>query len=239
MNIPKPIRLLGARIHPVQATTVLAYVAERIQARKKALLFPINIHILLELADHPTLKREYEKNARIIFSDGVPLVWLSRLMGTPLAERVSGTDVVERILLTQNRVFLLGSSQSVLTRMKQKYPSICGTYSPPYAKQWTEEEHARILAHIHKASPRILLAGVGPMKQEKWILAYFKKTPAYIGIPVGSAFDILSGAKPRAPMIMQNIGLEWLWRVMLEPKRLFLRYIKDMVRLTKLIILYQ
>lgn len=193
----------------------------------------MNIHILTELSKDMKFRQKHGL-ASIIFCDGVPLVWLSRLCGMALPERVSGTDLVKTLLTSNYRVFLLGSSNDVLKVMKKKYKNTCGTYSPSYATVWGAEENKKIIKRINKYQTDILLVGVGPLKQERWIIDNKDNVNSQIMVGVGSAFDILSGKTPRAPRILRNIGLEWAWRLVLEPNRLARRYGKGFLFLIKM-----
>ena len=228
MNVPKPIAILETKIHPVRFGDVLRYIEHSVKNKHRAVLFPMNIHIFIELSKDSHFKHKHE-SANIIFCDGVPLIWLSKLKSLSLPERISGTNLTDALLMSDYRIFLLGSSNEVLEKMKKKYINICGTYSPPYATEWGNEENKKIIKRIHDSRADILLIGVGPLKQERWVVKYKNIIKTPIIIAVGSAFDILSGNNPRAPKIMQYLGLEWVWRILLEPKRLGYRYCKDSI----------
>jgi N-acetylglucosaminyldiphosphoundecaprenol N-acetyl-beta-D-mannosaminyltransferase len=242
MVIPKPVYLLHTKIHPVTSNQVLLNIKEAITKNKQLIIFPINIHILVELSKHPNFRPIHEK-ADIIFTDGVPLIWLSSLYKQNLPERVSGTDLVENLLLSKKfRIFLLGSKIDNLKKIVYKYNSaqnfpICGFHSPPIMERWSQTEVNKINQLIILSRANIILVGVGPLKQERFISTDLKINNRKIVIGVGSAFDILSGSKIRAPKIMQWMGLEWLWRLILEPKRLTARYIYDALFMLKIILI--
>lgn len=200
------------------------------KSKKRLIVFPMNIHVIAELSKNQAFKTKHQR-ADILFADGAPLVFLSKLKNTPLPERISGTDLVNDMLTRERCIFLLGSSPDVLAIMGKKFASICGVYSPPYARTWTREENQKIIRLINKAKTKILLVGVGPLKQEQWICSHFSQTCARVAIGVGSAFDIISGITPRAPVLLQKLGLEWAWRIAMEPKRLLPRYVGDVFSL--------
>lgn len=233
----KSTHILGQRVDRVTLKQIVSNIDTSIVSNKHQLIFPMNIHILVELSKDQTLKRLHEKTASVIFADGMPLVWLSRWKKTPINERVSGTDLAETLLISNYRVFLLGSSPEVLAKMKKKYRSIVGTHSPPFKDTWSQRENQEIVSLIQESRASVLLVGLTPPKQERWLIKYFHETLSLVGIGVGSAFDILSGKTPRAPKKLKDNGLEWLWRILMEPTRLAPRYISDAMFLTLLSLL--
>ncbi|MGD0522091.1 MAG: WecB/TagA/CpsF family glycosyltransferase [Terracidiphilus sp.] len=176
----------------------------------------------------------------LVLPDGMPLVWASGLLGCPLAERVTGVDLVPRLADLSARkgygIFLLGGKGNVAERaaklLERNYPGvrIVGTYSP------TEEhiarlDHSDILHRIHAAKPEILLVALGNPKQEKWIWIHRKRLGVPVAMGVGGSFEILVGDVRRAPKWIQHCGLEWLMRLVQEPSRLGPRYVRDFMGL--------
>jgi N-acetylglucosaminyldiphosphoundecaprenol N-acetyl-beta-D-mannosaminyltransferase len=223
-----PISLLGQRVDQVSTQQVRNFLQDRLHKKQKTLLFAMNIHILLQLEKEKTFKKEHQQ-ADIIFADGVPLLWFSHFTGHPLSERVSGTDLVESLLQQKKwRIYVIGPPLSTINSLQMKFPrTVCGFYTPPFGEKWNSAVNKKILKEIDQKKPEIIFVAVGPLKQEKWLLNFFSQTPAIIGMGVGSALEILAGEKPRAPKLMKDYGFEWLWRVLLEPKRLFKRYVYD------------
>ncbi len=228
--------VLGQRVDCVTFAQTYQAIVEATKLRPRRIpsyFFALNLHILLELSEN-SIFAALHNQAEIIFADGVPLLWLSRATSRPLPERVSGTDLVEKILQERQNVFLLGSTPEVLTAVTKKYPkAVVGSYSPPFGKAWTKKVDEQIIQRIKKSRAKIVMVGVGPLKQERWLLTHLPKTSAAVGMGVGSAFDILAGKTPRAPRLWQSLGLEWVWRVLLEPHRLAKRYIYDILRLLR------
>jgi N-acetylglucosaminyldiphosphoundecaprenol N-acetyl-beta-D-mannosaminyltransferase len=176
------------------------------------------------------------RKCTLVLADGMPLVWASRWMGVPLRERVTGADLIPRLLHLSadkgRRIFLLGateerSAQAAL-RIQKDYPGaqICGRFCPPFGPLETMD-HQAILDAITAAQPDILLVAFGCPKQEKWLNMHrdMLKVPVCVG--VGASIDFLSGHQSRAPEWLQRTGMEWVYRLASEPRRLAMRYIED------------
>jgi N-acetylglucosaminyldiphosphoundecaprenol N-acetyl-beta-D-mannosaminyltransferase len=178
----------------------------------------------------------------LVVPDGMPLLWVSKLLNCPLRERVCGVDMVPRLaelaVRRGYRIFLLGAKEAVSRKaaenLQAMYPDleICGRYSPPMSPL-EHMDHDDILRRIDDARPDILLVAFGNPKQEKWIAMHRDRlaVPACIG--VGGTLDFLAGAVPRAPRWMRGMGLEWFYRCSQEPVRLSRRYISNAASLAK------
>lgn len=239
---PRQTHIFSIPVSAISLLETLQFIAQYIHKKKKAIILPLNLHILTHAIFNN--QQEWYKTASVVFADGVPIQWLCWLDRSPLPSRVSGTDLVEQLLRTNNKIFLLGGTPAVLQLMTQKFNTktqkpIVGAYAPSYSNDWNTSETTHIRALICKSRADIVLVGVGYPKQELWIIQNAPYVSAKIFIAVGSAFDILSGTTPRSPQWIKNIGLEWLWRILLEPKRLAPRYARDVLLFTKLIIMRQ
>ncbi|OGG11767.1 hypothetical protein A2Z00_05375 [Candidatus Gottesmanbacteria bacterium RBG_13_45_10] len=219
---------------------VLKKITQAESKKKKLLLFALNVHSLHLMSEQKKVTQAY-LTADIVFPDGVPILWLLRIKKYPRCGRVSGTDLVKTLLKTKGmKIFLLGSTDYVLNKMVQKYGlvkkggTIAGFYGPPQGETFLENRHIREL--IHQSRANVLLVSLGQPKQEVWLAKNFRYLPVYVGIGVGSAFDILSGKTPRAPKWFRESGFEWLWRIILEPRRLAKRYWEDCTFLLRLIL---
>ncbi len=169
----------------------------------------------------------------LVLPDGMPLVWASRFMGTPLKERVTGADLLPRLAelsqRKQRRLFLLGAteqhSSAAAKWIMSHYPGaqIAGRYSPPFGSI-DDMDHDYILDLIKEASVDILLVAFGNPKQEKWLAMHRSRLQVPLCIGVGASLDFLSGTHARAPEWMQRSGLEWIHRFYKEPRRLGSRY---------------
>ena len=235
----KSTKVLSQRVDLVSLEDVFSLVKKSIKKKKQNLFFALNINILVQLNKNGLFKKKHEQVAKVIFADGVPIIWLSVFTKNKLSERVAGTDLTEMILKEGRfKVFLLGSSNDVLGQAKNKYKAVCGVYAPPMNDVWPFKEKYKIIQKISKSGANILLVAVGPLKQEKWLVANFDQlSDCFVGIGVGSALDILVGDKPRAHKLLKDSGLEWLWRLFLEPRRLVKRYFMDFISLLKIIFL--
>lgn len=178
----------------------------------------------------------------LVLADGAPLVWASHLLGTGLRERVAGSDLVPQLarLSAQRgyRIFLLGaeeeSSAGAASWMEKNCPGVCitGRYSPK-CQPLEEMDHEEILSRIKAAEPDILLVAFGNPKQEKWLAMHRFRLDVPVCIGVGGSFDFLSGKVSRAPLWMQQRGMEWFYRMMQEPSRLAHRYLSNAVGLVR------
>jgi N-acetylglucosaminyldiphosphoundecaprenol N-acetyl-beta-D-mannosaminyltransferase len=172
----------------------------------------------------------------LVLPDGMPLVWISRLLGNPLKERVSGADMVPRLaqLSAQKgyRIYLLGGRPGVGERaakvLQDLHPgvNIVGHHSPPLA-DLERMDHGDALDRIRAAKPDILLVAFGNPKQEKWIRMHARRSGVPVSMGIGGTLDMLVGDVRRAPMWMQRRGLEWLGRCAQEPGRLLPRYARN------------
>lgn len=172
----------------------------------------------------------------LVLADGMPLVWISRLLGTPLKERVSGVDIVPRLAELSAKkgygIFLLGGREGVAERasmvLQTTYPgvNIVGHHAPPLA-DLERMDHGHTLECIRAAKPDILMVAFGNPKQEKWIRMHARRLGIPVSIGIGGSLDILVGNVQRAPEWMQRSGLEWLGRCLQEPTRLLPRYLRN------------
>jgi N-acetylglucosaminyldiphosphoundecaprenol N-acetyl-beta-D-mannosaminyltransferase len=167
-------------------------------------------------------------------ADGVPVVWASRFLNDPIHGRVTGLDVLpEFSKISASRgytSFYMGAKEGVAESLKEnfikKYPGlkIAGVYSPPFAKKFTDIENEKIIAMINDVRPDILWVSLTSPKQDFWIAEHFHRLNIRIAIGVGGAFEVCSGIIDRSPLWMQRNGLEWFYRFLKEPRRLFRRY---------------
>jgi N-acetylglucosaminyldiphosphoundecaprenol N-acetyl-beta-D-mannosaminyltransferase len=172
----------------------------------------------------------------LVLPDGMPLVWISRLLGSPLKERVSGVDMVPRLAELSAKkgysIFLLGGRPGVAEQagkmLQEAYPGVnlVGHYAPPLA-DLERMDHGDTLERIRVAKPDILLVAFGNPKQEKWIRMHARRLGVPVSIGIGGSMDMLIGNVRRAPKWMQRSGLEWLGRCIQEPTRLLPRYARN------------
>ncbi len=170
-------------------------------------------------------------NAELVTADGMSVVWASRMLGQPLKERVTGIDLFARLIeyaATHGlSVYFLGATDEAVNKvvemLKTQHPAlkIVG-YRNGY---FSESENQAIVETIKSSNADLLFVGMGSPKQEKWIAANLAKTGARFAMGVGGSFDHVSGLVRRAPLWMQRTGLEWLHRFILEPRRMWRRYL--------------
>jgi N-acetylglucosaminyldiphosphoundecaprenol N-acetyl-beta-D-mannosaminyltransferase len=229
------VAVLGIPFHNVTMDETIALIEEQIREGGFHQVATANVDFLKNSLRDQKL-RDTLCSCDMVVPDGMPVVWMSRLMGTPLKERVSGVDLVERLAEVSARrgygIYLLGASERHSQRaakvLKQRYPElrIVGRYSPP-PLPLEKMDHEEILRRIEEAEPEILLVAFGNPKQEEWLAMHRDRLKVPVCIGVGGTLDMLSGSMHRAPAWMQSNGLEWLYRTVQEPRRLAIRYLAD------------
>lgn len=200
--------------------------------KKRVCVTPVNC--VLWANQNKELQDLYN-TADLTLCDGVPLRWAASLLGSPLKGRVTGLDLLplylERAAQRGHSMFFLGAKEGVADLLKKeaekKYPGIkiTGTYSPPFAEKFSEEENAKMVSLVNSVNPDILWVSLTAPKQDYWIDEQIGKLNVHIAIGIGGAFEVAAGIIERAPVFMQKAGLEWLYRFSKEPKRLFRRYL--------------
>lgn len=206
-----------------------------------------NVDHIVKLEEDKEFQEVYE-NANLILTDGMPLIWISKIKKTPIKEKVSGSDLFPKVceLAAKKgyKVFLLGAAEGVAEKaarnLERKYDglNIVGTYSPSYGFEKKEDEINHIIDIVRKTKPDILAVGLGAPKQEKFIYKYKDELNVPISLAIGASIDFEAGNVKRAPKWMQKVGLEWLYRLYKEPKRMFKRYLIDDLKIMYLSIKY-
>jgi N-acetylglucosaminyldiphosphoundecaprenol N-acetyl-beta-D-mannosaminyltransferase len=191
------------------------------------------MHGIVEAQRDPAFK-EALNSTDLVVPDGMPLVWLGRRGGCHLRRRVYGPDLMlafcEQTAARGYRHFFYGGEPGVPERLaeslKRRFPpmEVCGTFSPPF-RPLDPEEDQEIATMICRAAPDVLWVGLGTPKQERWMCEHRDKLNVPAIVSVGAAFDLLSGRRNQAPGWMREHGLEWLFRLVQEPRRLWRRYL--------------
>jgi N-acetylglucosaminyldiphosphoundecaprenol N-acetyl-beta-D-mannosaminyltransferase len=231
------VGILGTPVDMLNMDAVLARLEQFIRERRFHQVATANTDFLINALEDPEL-RHILSTADLVIPDGMPLVWASRLLRSPLAERVTGADLVPRLAalaaIKGYRIFMLGARPEVALQARERllaeFPEIqiVGCISPPVAPIM-DMDHEGLLSEIRKSRPDVLLVAFGNPKQEKWIHMNrqgLADVPVCIG--VGATFDFLAGNSARAPHWMQASGLEWVHRLLQDPKRLSRRYSRDL-----------
>lgn len=234
-RLPPPIVMMGVPIDQLNTREALAIIEEMIASGTPHVIATANVDFLAQVQEDPLLRRILH-DADLILCDGTPLIWMSKWLGDPLPERLAGSDLVPLLLdLAQekgHRVFFLGGSDEVVAvaeeRIQARWPKlqIAGMYSPPYAPL-DQMDHADMCERIRQAKADMLFVSFGCPKQEKWLALNFREAGVPVAIGVGATIDFLAGTMKRAPVWMRKAGLEWLFRVLQEPRRLAKRYWTD------------
>jgi N-acetylglucosaminyldiphosphoundecaprenol N-acetyl-beta-D-mannosaminyltransferase len=229
------VNILGVGAMPLDLGKAVAMLEQwRIEGQRKYVCV-ISVHGLVVAQRDPAI-RSALNHCGMATEDGMPLVWWSRLAGFSQARRVCGSDLFDAVcgygLQRGYRHYFYGASPDVLRlltdRLRRRYPGliIAGSHSPPF-RPLTAAEDAKEVAAINETHPDFVWVGLGMPKQEKWMVEHLGKIDATALIGIGAAFDFHAGTKPRAPTWMQHAGLEWLFRLMTEPRRLAHRYLID------------
>jgi N-acetylglucosaminyldiphosphoundecaprenol N-acetyl-beta-D-mannosaminyltransferase len=234
-NVTSPtVTILNTRVHSLTMDEVLERVETMAAGPAASHVITANVDHLMVMRRDPGLAGIY-RSAALVVPDGVPLLWAARFLGTPLRERINGTDLMELICELAARrgfsIFLLGAAPGVAAavagRLQQRFPGLAvqGTYSPDYGFENDVEENRMICSMIREGKPDILFVSLGIPKGIRWIAEHQQACGVALAIEVGASFAFISGRLKRAPRWMQRAGLEWLWRLLLEPRRLWKRYL--------------
>lgn len=228
------ISMMGCQMDNLTMEETLQKVEGFIASGKPHQHVVVNVDKLVKANRDPELRRIINECA-LINVDGMPVVWASRLLGKPLKERVAGVDLFEALMQRSSRtgwrVFLLGAREEVVSEVKRqyeiKYPglTVCG-YRNGY---WKPEEEAGVVEQIRAAQADLLFVAISSPKKEHFLGQYQEHMKIPFAMGVGGTFDVAVGRVKRAPVWMQKSGLEWFYRFLQEPRRMFRRYfIEDM-----------
>lgn len=208
-------------------------------------IVPVNAQ-LVEMAHERADFADVLAEADLVVPDGMSIVFAARVLGTQLPGRIAGVDLMVRIceIAAGNgkSVYLLGgregAAEETARRLIALYPTlkISGVDCPPFGFEKDADQSRRVLEKIQRVAPDILFIGLGAPKQEFWMSRHSKVLPVNVIMVVGGSFDMLAGQTSRAPVWMQNAGLEWLFRLYREPSRLWRRYLLGNTRFILLIL---
>lgn len=238
------MKFLNIEVDNLTMDEALKRIDKLIIDKKPSYVVTPNVDHIVKLDTDSEFQQVY-KEADLILTDGMPLIWISKIKKTPIKEKVSGSDLFPRVCeLASERgykVFLLGAAEGVAARaaenLKKKYDklNIVGTYSPSFGFEKKDKEIQEIIKMINDAKPDILAVGLGAPKQEKFLYKYKEKLNVPISLAIGASIDFEAGNINRAPKWMQNIGLEWFYRLCKEPRRMAKRYLIDDINIIKLL----
>jgi len=235
-GVPIPLVVYGVPFHNVSCDEAIDWIVERVRSGRPASIATANLDFVTRAWNDPELQRILI-DADLVLSDGFPIVRLSPFFGPKLKGRVPGSDLTpllaKRAASEGLSIYGLGSAKGVaeeaLEMLQNRHPDlkIAGTYSPPFAPL-LEMNHRNILKRLEAAKPDILFVALGSPKQEKFISMHVHGWNIPVAMGVGASLDFITGEQKRAPAWMRRIGLEWLWRIGCNPRRLFRRYLANL-----------
>jgi N-acetylglucosaminyldiphosphoundecaprenol N-acetyl-beta-D-mannosaminyltransferase len=231
---PAVFRVLGVQVHALQIPDVIHQMEAWISHRCGSHFIAVtNVHVLMEARHSLSFKRVLD-SADLCVPDGMPLVWIGRSRGYSLKRRVYGPDLLLDFCRETSargyRHFFYGGARGVpealATKLKCQFPmlEVAGTCSPPF-RPLTPEEDASVVEMINRAGADVLWVGLGCPKQECWMYEHREQLRVPVLVGVGQAFDLYAGRLQQAPVWMREHGLEWLFRLLAEPRRLWRRYL--------------
>ena len=210
----------------------VAEISDSIRARRPIHFVTANTHYVM-LSDRDPALRAINSNAAFIVADGMPIVWASRWGAAPLPERVAGSDLIFELCAEAAakgyRLFLLGGGKGIAEeagrRLTARYPGlqVVGAVCPPFG-EWTPADDTELINQIRAARPDVLITALAMPKADFWLTANREKLDVPVVFNCGAAVDFAAGNVRRAPRFMRSTGLEWAYRLWLEPRRLIGRY---------------
>lgn len=225
------LEVIGAPVCALPFLEQVGLMVDWASAHEQRIVCIANVHMVME-AHWSQEFAQVLAEADLVTPDGMPVVWMLKCQGVRGAERVAGMDVLTAVChKAQARelpIFFLGSTDGVLDlirkRLGREYPQLCiaDMYSPPF-REMTEEEDRNLIERINQSGARLVFVALGCPKQEKWMHAHRGKVKAVM-VGLGGAFPVFAGQQAWAPAWLRSMGLEWLFRLYLEPGRLWKRY---------------
>lgn len=242
------LKFMNTEIDNLTMEETLQVVDKLIKEDKAAYVVTPNVDHIVQLETNKELQDVYA-NASLILTDGKPLQWIAKWYGTPIKEKISGSDLFPRLCDMAARkgykMFFLGAAEGVATKAAENLINrynglqVVGTYSPPYGFEKSPEEMLKITRLIKEVAPDMLIVGLGCPKQEKFMYHHCRELGVPISFGLGASFDFEAGNIKRAPKWMSEHGLEWLFRITQDPQRMAKRYLVDDLKILKLATKYK
>jgi len=236
-------QMYGIRFNDVTCEEFFALIDARIREGQYGYVVTPNVDHICLRQRHEGFRKAYD-GAWLVLCDGMPLLWAARLLGKPLREKLSGSDLIIWLSGHAARkgypVFLFGAKEGVGAEAAEKLRAIhpelkiAGVYSPPFDFQLDPEANAEAKRRLKESGASIVYVALGCPKQEVWLQEHGPDCGVPVMLGVGGSFEFVSGRVPRAPVWMQKSGLEWIWRLCQEPRRLWKRYLVDDMLFVKL-----
>jgi N-acetylglucosaminyldiphosphoundecaprenol N-acetyl-beta-D-mannosaminyltransferase len=231
---PHRRRVYGVNVDVIGQTQAVSRIMRWCQTGHCGIVVTPNLDHVVKLQQDERLRRAYDV-ADLILADGLPLVLAARLDGGPRLKLVTGSDLIDPICAAAARegfsVFFLGSSLEVLASAadllskRNEGLRVTGMYSPPMGFELIETEKAKALRAVNAAAPDIVFLALGAPKSEIWATTSREAFGAKAILCIGAGLDFVAGKRRRAPRVVRKMGLEWVWRLLSEPRRLHKRYI--------------
>lgn len=217
------VEIFGIGVDVVDAGEAVARALDMALAGRASYVVTPNVEIVMAARSDEELRRSLN-GADLAVGDGIGLVWASRILGKPLPAWVSGIDLMTDLLREASkhglRVFLLGSTQEVVTAAAERMRSVLGAEVVGFHHGFFSPlEEPKIVDSILRTEPHIIFVGMGSPRQELWMAENVSLIGRGVMIAVGGSFDVISGAKRRAPSLLRKLGLEWMYRLISEPRR--------------------
>lgn len=243
------VKLFGVDIDAIKRQDAVALLSDWLSddRRENRIVVTPNVHHVVKLDRHQEFRQAYAA-ASLVLADGWPLVAVSRMFGEPLPDRVTGSDLVPAVFdyvsahwQRPMRVFLLGAAPGVADRAARRIEAewrnvvVAGTHSPPFGFGNDPEACRKVGERVAAAQADLLVIGLGAPLQEVWSTSEAGRLNVKVAVCAGATIDFLAGEKARAPIWMRHVGLEWLHRLLSEPRRLSRRYAHDAVHFPRLV----
>lgn len=239
---------LNIYIDNVTIDEAVEYIIDCIKRKEQIHVLTPNVDQIVRVEKDAYFKEIYD-HASLILTDGTPLMWISKLYKKPIKEKICGSDLVPLLAKIASErdfsIFLLGAKPGIADKaaqnlkMRYKNIKIAGTYSPPLGFEKDNEEISRINEILLNSKADLLFVGMGVPKQDIFIYENMKKYKIPVSFSIGASIDFLAGNVKRAPKWINKFGLEWFYRFLKEPKRLFKRYFVDDIRIVPIAIKYR
>lgn len=230
------MRFMNTYIDNVTLDEAVAHIEKCVNERKIGHVITPNVDQIVRI-EHDKYFKEICDNAELLLVDGHPLLWIAKWYGHPIKQKICGSDLVPLLCEISSKkgysVFLLGAAEGVAAKaaenLKKKYPGlkVAGTYSPPYGFEKDKAEIEKIDKILLDSKADLLFVGMGVPKQDIFIYENMKKYQIPMSFSIGATIDFEAGEQKRAPLWINKIGMEWLYRFFQDPKRMFKRYFQD------------
>ncbi len=228
-------KVLGVSIDPLNMESALSCISNQLEAGQKGYVCMVGVHGIMEAHRDPRLAAVYAM-AKLRLPDGTPTVWVGRSQGHASMRRVTGPDLMLEIFgrkqFAAYKHFFYGGDEHVAEQLReslsQRFPwaRIVGTYTPPF-RDLNMEEETELVARLHELKPDILWVGISTPRQEQFMHRYINQFETTLMVGVGAAFDFHTGRIQDAPGWVKHIGMQWMHRLLQDPRRLWKRYLRN------------